>query len=290
MTFPLDRSAELRISNPNFQKKVRAFFARKLKNDGADRTARILKFKNKITTAAISTRENGVFSGRAELEFIFREKKITAKFFKTDGEDFSADEKLVEISAPITKILKWERVILNFLARMSAISTATKNARKLLPAGIFLAATRKTLWGIFDKKAVANGGGISHRLNLADAILIKENHLIFESIPQILRRISAENCGAFWEIEVENEKQFFEVWENLPAARGGILFDNFAPAAISAILKKVKKKPQIFFEASGGVNLQNLKEFGKCGVDVVSAGFLTKNSAAIDLTLRIKTK
>lgn len=288
MTFPLDRSAQLKISNPEFQKIVRQFFREKIQTDGSDRSAQLLNLENKNAVAEIFARENGIFSGRAELEFILHEEKFAVEFFKTDGEKFSAGEKLLKIKSSAQKILQWERTILNFLARISGIATATKNARKLLPTGVKLAATRKTLWDFFDKKAVAIGGGLTHRLNLSDAILIKENHLNFESIPQILRKISPGNFGAFWEIEVETEKQFQQVWENLPHARpGGILFDNFDPDAISGILKKVQKVPGIFFEASGGVNLKNLEKFANSGVDVVSAGFLTKNSAAIDLTLQV---
>ncbi len=290
---PHDRKKELKITNRKYQKFVEIFFEQELKNDGVDITSEITinKRKNPVK-AIIIAKESGILAGRAEIQyFLSKNKKIKQKWHKKDGEKFKKNDLILELTGNLHILLKFERILLNFISRMSGISTKTAQNVQKIAHFAKLSATRKTLWGILDKKAVALGGGLTHRLNLEDAILIKENHLAHTNIKTALNKIDkTKKEFSFWEIEVENEQELKEVMENLPKKRPGvIMLDNFTPRQIKKVLKKTTKPKRIFFEASGGITEKNIKKYAKTGAEVLSAGFLTKNAFSIDFSMYIKT-
>jgi nicotinate-nucleotide pyrophosphorylase (carboxylating) len=154
-----------------------------------------------------------------------------------------------------------------------------------------VAATRKTTPGfrLFEKRAVYLGGGDTHRFNLSDAILIKDNHIMILGLKECLRR--AKDKSSFTKkIEVEIES----LEDMLIAAKEGadiIMFDNMDPAKIAEgvdVLKKEGLRERVILEASGGITLDNIKDYGRSGVDVISLGALTKNARWIDLSLEIE--
>jgi len=201
-----DRKADLRIKNKEYAKFVNDLIKILLKQDinKGDITSNSL-IKNKGITAFIVAKEEGTVAGLEEFSLINKDLKL--KFFKKDGDKIKAGDILIEIKGNAKKILERERVSLNLLQRMSGISTLVSELNKKLNNKIKLAATRKTLWGLLDKKAVSIGGGLTHRLNLNDGIIIKDNHLKilngnFESIIN-----SVKDKSKYIEIEVEDKKQ-----------------------------------------------------------------------------------
>ena len=202
--------------------------------------------------------------------------KLKILTHKKDGEVVKPGDKIYTFKGDLREVLKLERLILNILQRMSGIATATKT----LSTGhhVLVAATRKTPWGLLDKKAVVVGGGGSHRLGLYDWILIKDNHL----------RITGFNFKRpknFWEIEVDQENDLAKALALRPDA---IMFDNFSPEKIKKMINQVRKKyPKIIFEASGMINEKTIKSYAKTGVDVVSVGAITHSVKALDLSLHI---
>jgi len=293
MKLPQNQNNYLKISNKNYQKFVINFFDQELDNEAKDLTSNFIFNDHKICSKAeIIAKEEGILSGREEIEFYLKKRKIKQNWLKKDGQKFLKNEKILYLQGEAKELLKMERVLLNFISRMSGISSKTFQINKKFPKNIYLASTRKTLWGLLDKKAVSIGGGLTHRLNLSDAVLIKENHLKFLNIKDVCQKISlasSKEIGKFWEIEVENKKQFLEVLKNLPSKRPGvIMLDNFTPQKIKQILKLIQKPQNIFFEASGGINENNIMDFIKSGVDVISMGFLTKNVYSIDFSMYLK--
>lgn len=305
-SLPLDRADLLTMQNASYRDFVQEFFQWQLNADGADLTTNaLIEDPKKIVTASITAREVGVLAGREEVEVFGAQffPDISYNWQSAEAQEFGENQKILSLSGGIDDILRAERIVLNVLSRMCGIATITKRMKALLPSDVALAATRKTLWGMMDKKAVSVGGGLSHRLGLFDAVLAKENHLAFlshgaktaaERIVDISQS-HPEQLGAFWEIEVEDADEFGAVWSEVCAANisvpGVIMLDNFTPDEIGAVLGGLGTERvgrNIFFEASGGITLDNCGEYGASGVDIISSGFLTHTPRPIDLSLRME--
>jgi nicotinate-nucleotide pyrophosphorylase (carboxylating) len=240
--------------------------------------------------AVITAQEDCIISGLSEAGEIFAYFGLKATPLYDDGEFVPARSRIISIRGSARAILQSERLALNFLGRMSGISTLTRECVLSVGGRVRIAATRKTTPGFraFEKKAVVLGGGDPHRFNLSSAVLIKDNHIKILGLEECLRR--AKERASFTkkiEVEVENLDGL------LSAARGGadiIMFDNMSPQMIAqgvALLKEMKLRDRIILEASGGITLQTLKEYGNCGVDVISLGALTRNARWIDLSLDV---
>jgi nicotinate-nucleotide pyrophosphorylase (carboxylating) len=302
---PHDRRQDLEISAAEYQQFVVNFFEHELISDGNDRTTQLLFGSQNISaTGKVLVKGAGVLAGRAEVEMYLREKYegIDQEWFYEDGDALKEGDILAVFSGKAAVLLKLERVLLNFLSRMCGIATKTAELTQMLPRGVFLAATRKTLWGLLDKKAVTLGGGLSHRLNLSDAVLVKNNHLSLlpEGVSAAAERITSitaseqELVGNFWEIEVATAEEFQNVLavflKNPPHFPGVLMFDNFAAEDIAAHLKKVPAELRkiITFEASGGITPQNMDQYARTGVEVLSLGMLTNAGTPLDLSFRLK--
>ena len=151
--------------------------------------------------------------------------------------------------------------------------------------------------GLLDKKAVSSGKGLTHRLDLSDGILIKDNHLkiLDNDLKKALKLI---NKNKYIEIEVNNSKQAVEVATIINEFKRdksnklfAIMFDNMPPLDIKNTMKEINnlnKKNNILFEASGNIDEKNIKKYSNTGVDVISLGFLTHSSKSLDISLKIK--
>ncbi len=240
--------------------------------------------------AVIIAKEECIISGLAEAEEIFQYFGLKADLLFDDGEFAPLGSTVLEVSGSARKILQAERLVLNFLARMSGISTLTRNC-VLLAGGVRVAATRKTTPGfrLFEKRAVYLGGGDPHRFNLSSAVLIKDNHIKILGLSECLRR-ARELTSFTKKIEVEIES----LEDMLIAAREGadiIMFDNMDPDEIArgvALLEREGLRDKLILEASGGITLNNITEYKASGVDVISLGALTRNARWIDLSLEMK--
>lgn len=253
-----------------------------------DRTAALVP--DAPAAAALIAREDAILCGTAWFDEVFRQldARIRVHWLRHDGERVAADESLCRLEGPARAILSGERAALNFLQTLSG--TATTTARHVGAVHGTRAAildTRKTLPGLrrAQKYAVACGGGHNHRMGLYDAVLIKENHIAAAgSVGAALKAArAAAGAGVPVEIEVENLAQLREALEH-GATR--ILLDNFNLEALRGAVRETAGRARL--EASGGVDLDNLRSIAETGVDFISIGGLTKHLRAVDLSLRFE--
>jgi len=241
--------------------------------------------------AVVVTKEDCIISGLAEAQEIFAYFRLSAQPLYDDGEFVPAKSRVISVRGSARAILQSERLALNFMARMSGISTLTRDCVLLAGGRVRIAATRKTTPGFraFEKKAVFLGGGDTHRFNLSDAVLIKDNHIAILGLEECLR--SAKERASFTkkiEVEIENQRDMIK------AAKAGadiIMFDNMTPEEISRgvqLLDLMGLRDRLLLEASGGITLDNLSEYAASGVDVISLGALTRNARWIDLSMEIQ--
>jgi nicotinate-nucleotide pyrophosphorylase (carboxylating) len=188
-------------------------------------------------------------------------------------------------------LLSCERVILNVLQRLSGIATLTRQfVEAVAGTGVLILDTRKTVPGlrVLDKYAVRCGGGQNHRLDLSDGMLIKNNHIALAGgiIPALEHAHRNRRGEQTIEIEVRSlEELDFAIRYGAEA----ILLDNMNPEQIREAVAKVKDAGRkIPLEASGGINIQNVRAYAETGVDFISVGALTHSPTAVDLSMRIQ--
>ena len=251
-----------------------------------DATATLVP-ENFTAHARIVVREHSVLCGTAWVEQVFRnlDRRVDVKWHAHDGGQVAANTVVCDLRGPARSLLTGERTALNFLQTLSAVATKTR-AYVQAVAGTRAAIldTRKTLPGLrlALKYAVKTGGGINHRIGLYDGILIKENHISAAGgIPQVLDSARDINGEIPIQIEVETIDQL-----NQALANGAtlVLLDNFTVPDMEAAVKLTAGRAQL--EASGGINLQNVREIAETGVDRISIGSLTKDIQAVDLSMR----
>ena len=207
-----------------------------------------------------------------------------------DGVRVTAGQAIAVIRHNARVILSCERVILNVLQRMSGIATLTRKFTDAVSGTrARILDTRKTVPGlrILDKYAVRCGNGFNHRLDLSDGILIKNNHIALGGgIRAVLEKAHHNRRGEQpIEIEVRNLKELDEALENGAEA---VLLDNMSPEMCRQAVERVQKHSRrVPLEASGGINLSNVRAFAETGVDFISVGALTHSPAAVDLSMRI---
>ena len=301
-----DRSKNLNISDKKYQSYVNKTIDEKLKEDyyKKDLTTNSLISRDKKIKAVIVANQDGIVAGIDEISAFLKKVKIKIIKSRMDGNKIKNRGIILEIHGNARKILSYERTLLNILQRMSGIATLTYNIRKLTENNCFISGTRKTLFSLIDKKSVSVGGGLTHRLNLSDFILIKDNHLklLNTGIEKASKSANKSKKTKYVEIEVKNEKEALEAAETIFSLKSkksfAIMFDNMGASMIknaivntNNILKNKnndkKNKRIVLFEASGGVNESNIAEYSKTGVDVISLGSLTHSVKAFDLSLEI---
>ena len=256
-------------------------------NANNDLTAQLLP-QDKSASATIITREAGVFCGQRWLDEVFTQlagDKITVKWHVKYGDTLSENQTLCELSGSARMLLTGERTALNFVQTLSGVATEVSHYVKLL-AGTKtqLLDTRKTLPGLRTalKYAVLCGGGSNHRLGLADAFLIKENHIIAcGSIKAAVERALWIHADVPVEVEVES---LDELQQALDAGADIIMLDNFTVPMMREGVTLTAGRALL--EVSGNVTEKTLREFAETGVDYISVGALTKHVRAMDLSMR----
>ncbi|MDR0953220.1 MAG: carboxylating nicotinate-nucleotide diphosphorylase [Elusimicrobiota bacterium] len=248
----------------------------------------IFTSKDKAQAVFIAKEDMVVCGGEvARQVFNYVDKTVVFKILKKDGKQVKAGAKIATAFGPTLSILKAERPALNFMQRMSGIASLSQELSKIAAKyNVMLVDTRKSIPGMrkFDKYAVRIGGAKNHRMSLADTVLIKDNHItaagsITKAVNMIRSKISHTP-----KIEVE-VKNLSEVQEALKVGVDIIMLDNMTPAEIIKAKKIIAAKAII--EVSGGVNKNNLAEYCKTGVDVISMGALTHSVPAKDISLLI---
>ena len=240
-----------------------------------------------VSLANVISREDCVFCGMDWFEEVFRQidDEVFIEWHVQDGDSIEAGDTICSLSGPSRSLLSGERSALNFVQTLSATSTlASRYARAVAGTSAVVLDTRKTIPGLraAQKYAVTCGGCQNHRMGLFDAILVKENHLLAAgSIQAAVDEARFHSPGYPVEIEVESIEQLELA---ISAGVDRILLDNFTPGQIREAVKL--NKDHIPLEASGGITLENIREYAETGVDYISTGSITKDIIAVDLSMR----
>jgi len=209
-----------------------------------------------------------------------------------DGVRVKKGQAIAVIRANAASILSTERVILNLMQRMSGIATLTNEYVRAVAAAkskTKILDTRKTIPGLraLDKYAVCCGGGLNHRLDLQDGILIKNNHIsLGGGLPAVLARaLAGRKFGQIVQVEARTP---IELSQAIAGNADSILLDNMTPKEVAKAVKLIRQAlPKATIEASGNMNLKTVAAYAKTGVDFISVGALTHSATAVDLSMRI---
>ncbi len=299
------KAGKLNVENQDYTRSLTQLFQWLSENDGIENDKSTKYLPDIRVTAEIIAKDNGIIAGIEEIEYLLKSKTtISFQSLLHDGDKIKEKDIVTQISGKSHEILSYERTILNILQRMSGIATETNRLVKSINRQqttdnkkIYITATRKTPWMTLDKKAVTVGGGLTHRLSLSDGILIKDNHLVNNSIEMTLMTILKNYRKELIEIEVINPQQAHKVITTFQKHNNdnylAILLDNFSPVQAKLLLNNLNRKynlSQIIFEASGGITEKNIREWIQTGVDIISLGSLTHSAHAANLSLEIIPK
>jgi nicotinate-nucleotide pyrophosphorylase (carboxylating) len=273
-----------------------------------DVTSRLLVDKNAIGVGTLLQKEVGIVCGLPIVEMICRAYDERLHIEQIPGfhleiiESRFSDARttpLLRIRGPLRSLLAAERVILNFLQRLSGVATQTNRyVRRVDGTGAKIYDTRKTTPGLrlLEKYAVRCGGGENHRMGLFDGLLVKDNHLSAVSIKElsvflasVISKSRAEDAGRFVEVEVDNLDQLREVLK--VDGLDVILLDNMdCPRMATAVemRDKANRRGRTSLEASGGVTLETVRPIALTGVERIAVGALTHSVASLDIGLDVE--
>lgn len=250
-------------------------------------------FKNyKNVRGDLLCKEDGIIAGLSVIHLIVENFINGIEFYSNyeDGNEIKSGQFIGTFNGDVREILKYERVLLNFLQRMSGVATLTnKFVQRIKGTKAKILDTRKTIpgWRYLDKLAVKIGGGENHRFGLYDMFLIKDNHIFaaggIKQAIQLCKEFNRQTGNQF-KIEVE-VKNLLELKEAIEEGVDRVMLDNFSLESIKDAVKLVNGKVEI--EVSGGVNLDTVKDIAECGVDFISIGVLTHSAKALDISLEI---
>jgi len=262
----------------------------------SDVSSHIIPEKSSVS-AKIIAKSGGFISGLEEIEILFNMLSVEINLRKKDGEEVNQGDIVLELEGPPRKILLGERIGLNLLTHMSAITTTVKKYLKIVNnsgKNVKIACTRKTLPGlrIFEKKAVylAGIGADTHRFSLDDMVLLKDTHLRYYNgdVERLLKDVK-KRISFTKKIEIEIEK----TEDVLIAARNGadiLMLDNMKPEQVEKALNLLIKndlRGKVIVEISGGISMENIMLYLKTEPDVISMGNLTLfPSEQVDLSLK----
>ncbi|MBM4028287.1 MAG: carboxylating nicotinate-nucleotide diphosphorylase [Planctomycetes bacterium] len=282
-------------------KQVRPLIRMAMEEDlgSGDVTTNLLFQDGTRARAMVVSREEIVVAGLPVVEEILKQydERLTMTAHFRDGQSAHVGNKLATIEGPLRSLLSVERVMLNFLQRLSGIATTTSRyvrAVKGTQAKIY--DTRKTLpgWRLLEKYAVRCGGGYNHRIGLYDGILVKDNHLaeLGPNFSAKLRRIVAEARAIeglkFVAVEVDHVDDQLNHVLKIPGI-DIVLLDNMGQwqlkHAVDMRNKMCGRNKGPLLEASGNINLNNVAEIAQCGVDRIAIGAITHSAAAVDIGL-----
>lgn len=248
--------------------------------------------ENKIGSAELLIKESGIIAGIEIAKSIFKtfDENIIFNPILNDGQKVEIGDIAFIVGGPSKSLLTIERLVLNVMQRMSAISTLTeKFVRKLDGLNTKILDTRKTtpLNRFLEKKAVKIGGGFNHRFGLYDMIMLKDNHIDFaggikNAIEKSNRYVINKGLDMKIEIETRNLGELKQVLEYGEVDR--IMLDNFNYSDLKTAVELIDGKFET--EASGGINLKTVREYALCGVDYISVGALTHSVNNMDLSLK----
>jgi len=306
----LFRGAGLTLENAEYRDTVRTLTETLLRGDLAPRdlTVAAMGLSRGQARAAILARDGGIVAGLAELAFLLQARGIAAALEKNDGDAIRPGDVLLRAEGDEMQLLALERVGLNLIQRMSGIASAIhcvqERARRQCPA-TRVVGTRKTPWGLLDKRALHLGNGGTHRLGLGDAIVVKNNHLALladreeDAAPIAVEKAwESRKDSAFIEVEVRGEaaaRAAAEAFRRLRERSAEdypclLMLDNMTPDQIGGILDALRREnlwEHVLIEASGGISESNVEAYAARGVDAISVGAVTHSARALDICQRI---
>jgi nicotinate-nucleotide pyrophosphorylase (carboxylating) len=245
-----------------------------------------------IGSAQLLIKENGVLAGIDVAKRIYEiyDPSLEITYFKKDGDKVTNGEIAFIVKGSSQSILTTERLVLNFMQRMSGIATQTaKIVQEINGCNTKLLDTRKTTPGIryLEKWAVKIGGGENHRFGLYDMIMLKDNHIdyaggIIPAIEKTKEYLNLNKKSLGIEVEVRNLKELYDVLRVGGVER--IMLDNFSPEQLKEALRIIPSEYET--EASGGITLENIRSYAETGVQYISVGALTHSVKSLDLSLK----
>lgn len=282
-----DHSSALTLRRPWYREQVERYLLKAFWSDAAsDITSKKLIARRQFCQATIRAHQAGILAGSDETLWLLRRQHIAVKPLLNDGASLKSGRVIMKLAGRARAVLALERTALNTLQRLSGIATATQTVVKQLPKEVAVAATRKTLWGALDKRAVSIGGGYSHRLGLFDGVLVKDNHL---ALVQHDRLRQVRWPQAVMALEVGSLLELKKAALHYPQFTS-LLLDNFSPDRLRLAIHWLVKqhvRQRYVLEASGGITLDNCLAYGHTGVDVLSIGALTHSAPALNISLDI---
>jgi nicotinate-nucleotide pyrophosphorylase (carboxylating) len=264
---------------------VRATLAEDL-GSGGDVTSRATIAEGTRLTASMACREPVVVAGLGIAQAFFAELDggVAIDCRAGDGDAVPADAMLMTIDSDARAMLTAERSALNTLQHLSGIATLTRRyVEAIAGTGAILLDTRKTIPGlrVLEKYAARMGGAQNHRMRLDDGLLIKDNHVaVCGGVADAVRRAKVADTGLPVQVEVDSIGQIAPA---LAAGADRLLLDNMAPAMLREAVALVAKRVPL--EASGGVNLETIRDIAVTGVDFISVGRITQSAPAVDIGL-----
>ena len=273
-----------------------------------DVTSRLLVNENAIGVGTLVQREVGIACGLSIVEMVCRAYDERLRVEVIPGSHLEIIEgrfsdarvtPLLRVRGPLRSLLSAERVMLNFLQRLSGIATQTHRfVRRVEGTGAKILDTRKTTpgWRALEKYAVRCGGGVNHRLGLFDGVLVKDNHLAAVAVKDltafltgVVARARAEDSKRWVEVEVDTLEQLREVLK--VDGIDAVLLDNMdCPKMEQAVelRNRAGRKGKTALEASGGVTLDTVRTIAMTGVDRISVGAITHSAPALDIGLDVE--
>ena len=304
------RGDELNLEHPGYRQAVLQLMDELLRQDLAagDLTASALQVGGERVRGEILAREEGVIAGLAELAELYGKHGIAVTAEKKDGEAVAGGDVVLHGEGEGNRLLALERTGLNLLQRMSGIASAARRLQDCVRrsgSSARIVGTRKTPWGLLDKRALYLGGVGTHRLGLGDAILVKNNHLALmarneeDAAPSAIERAwEFRDKSVFIEVEVRSEPAARAAANAFRRLREGareeypcvLMLDNMSPNKMRDVVRTLYREglwDDVLVEASGGISESNIAEYAVCGADVISVGALTHSARALDLSQRV---
>lgn len=275
----------------NLETELKALIDLAIQEDGErDITSESLFQKGETKEAVIIAKQDGVLSGVRFLQPIAAavDSTIVVDPFLEEGSPLKQRMMVAAFEGDVLSLLRAERIMLNFLSRMSGISTMTAEFVKALAGtGAVILDTRKTVpgWRYLDKHAVKSGGGINHRMSLEDVALIKDTHVdVAGGVGKAIESFLKKNADKPLIVEVRDMKEFQEALSHVKSLQR-IMLDNFSVPLMKEAVEMASGR--VLLEASGGITLSNAREIAESGVHFLSVGALTHSAPAFDFTFKI---
>ena len=259
--------------------------------------------------AVVISKERGVICGTFVIDRLLETHypSCSVEWKVSEGSIVEVGDEVLRISGNGVEMLRSERVLLNIIGRLSGIST--NSSRWINEAGSMgVASTRKVDWGLLDKWAVHVGGGLTHRLSREDALMIKDSEVLSsrvgdetedEALARLVLEIDMDTNSSFTVIEVRDIEQALTVagiWKSIQTERESservvILLDNMGPELSSMVSRRLEEeelREWCILEGSGGISLEQVKEWCACGVDLISTSSINRGVSPLDLSMRFR--